>query len=191
VKNRYEPQIRALEKKQAEAVELDSNLGTHVKDAADVLRNLAKYYEKGGLKARQQIIGSIYPKKLVFEKNLFRTIELNEVVELICRRGKGSRRDEKEKTPEIGDQSYQVPRIGLAPLILILPRGSYSKPCPAFGGADVFFRSLSRASSRRSQKKTPLQLRWKGVCAQNRISSADPNTSARVLLKALPRLWRC
>ncbi len=52
VQNRYEPQIRELEKKRTEAVELDANLGMHVKDAADVLRNLAKYYEKGGLKAK-------------------------------------------------------------------------------------------------------------------------------------------
>ena len=53
---------------------------------------------------------------------------------------------------------------------LVLPKAF---PTPS-AWAVVFPCSLLKASFQRSQRKTPLQLRWKGVCAQDWIRTSTP-----------------
>jgi hypothetical protein len=57
---------------------------------------------------------------------------------------------------------------------LVLPKAF---PTPS-AWAVVFPCSLLKASFQRSQRKTPLQLRWKGVCAQDWIRTSTPRGAA-------------
>ncbi|MFM9911168.1 MAG: hypothetical protein ACKVOW_17645 [Chitinophagaceae bacterium] len=50
---------------------------------------LDKIYEKADNKMKREIIGSIYPEKLVFDGFRYRTTRLNEAVELIYNLDKG------------------------------------------------------------------------------------------------------
>jgi len=61
------------------------------------------------------LIGSIFPKKLVFEKKSVRTVELNPAVELIFSNIKGSRGPKKEKHTEFGVLSRRVESEGFEP----------------------------------------------------------------------------
>lgn len=57
---------------------------------------------------------------------------------------------------------------------LVLPKAF---PTPS-AWAVVFPCSLLKASFQRSQRKTPLQLRWKGVCARDRNRTDTPLRAA-------------
>lgn len=61
-----------------------------------LLRGLDKFYEEGDLEVKQLIISSIFPEKLVYEENQYRTNRINEVVSRICLNG--NQLDENKKT---------------------------------------------------------------------------------------------
>ncbi|TDW97146.1 recombinase family protein [Dinghuibacter silviterrae] len=112
IKSQYEPEIAQLERKRQDIEQMDANLLEYVKGTADLLRNLLRYYNNATLPVKQKLIGSIYPKKLIYEKNEFRTTEVNEVIAAIRRLGAAEEKREKEKAPETGGQSEEVIRIG-------------------------------------------------------------------------------
>ena len=115
IKNRYEPEIKKLESKLIQIRQQDTNLFEYVTDATELLENLPKYYAGAALAIKQQIIGSIYPEKLVFENYGYRTTNVNEAVTLICMTGKGSKGTKKGMASKIGSQSYRVTPQGLEP----------------------------------------------------------------------------
>ena len=63
---------------------------------------------------------------------------------------------------------------GLLSVIQNVLRGGYKRPSLAEGEEGVLICSLMNASVQRSQIKTPFQLRWKGVCAQDWIRTSTP-----------------
>ena len=65
-----------------------------------VVLNLDIAYEKADIQLKQQIIGSIFPEKLIFDGFNYRTTRLNEAVELIFNLDKGFKgikREQNEK----------------------------------------------------------------------------------------------
>ncbi len=115
VKNRYAKLIEGLEKKLREIKEVDANLYDMVEFSADLFRNLPKFFTKADLKAKQQIIGSIFPERLIFEEKRYRTIRENEVVKLMCKPGKSSGTKVIKITPKNGGNSSVVPGTGFEP----------------------------------------------------------------------------
>lgn len=115
MKGRYEPAIEQLERKKRELSQIGSNLMDYVKGAADLLRNLPRYYQSSSLPVKQKIIGSIYTGKLIFEKNEYRTTELNEVVDVIRKLGAGSGGAKKRLASDYGSQSDWVTPSGFKP----------------------------------------------------------------------------
>ena len=75
--------------------QLESNPVTHnnsstlLKKAIKTLTQIDSLYQNGTVEEKRQIIGSIFPEKLVFDGNSFRTARLNEVVRLIFKLGTG------------------------------------------------------------------------------------------------------
>lgn len=69
--------------------------------------------EKGDNKIKREIIGSIYPEKIVFDGDNFRTARFNEVVQLIYTLGNGFSEKEKGQTEENFDLSRSVPGTGI------------------------------------------------------------------------------
>jgi site-specific DNA recombinase len=115
IKNEQEEEIAKLERKLVELETTDSDLGDQIRFCCDFLENLPKYYQEADLKAKQQILGSILAEKLVFEENSYRTIKFREIVSLICRHSKPSRRDRKQESFEKSKLSNVVPKTGIEP----------------------------------------------------------------------------
>jgi hypothetical protein len=61
------------------------------------------------------LIGSIFPNKMVYEKNSVRTVELNPAVELIFSNVKRSRGRKKRKHTDFGVLSHRVEPEGFEP----------------------------------------------------------------------------
>ncbi len=115
IKNRYEPTIQKLVNKQLSLTQLDENLSDYLMPVVDLLRNLPEYYQNASLNTKQQLIGSIYPEKLIFENKAYRTTALNEVIALICRTGKGSDGHKKGQASICGNLSREVIPLGFKP----------------------------------------------------------------------------
>jgi site-specific DNA recombinase len=115
VKNRYTNLIEGLERKQRDIKDIDANLYEMVDFSAKLLSNLPKHFTGVDLKGKQQIIGSIFPERLVFQENKYRTIRENEVVKLMCYPSKPSSKKDKKITPDNGGNSTVVPRTGFEP----------------------------------------------------------------------------
>jgi hypothetical protein len=75
------------------------------------LKNCTYHY--GDLKTKRKIIGSIFPEKLVFNGNNYRTARVNEAVELIYNVGQGFSENKNGQSEVNFDLSTQVNRIGL------------------------------------------------------------------------------
>ncbi len=80
-----------LDKANDELIRKKANLSTghenfkeHLKYGATILRNIDLFYQNASLSEKQLIIGSVFPEKLIFEKNKFRTNRMNEAVVLMC-----------------------------------------------------------------------------------------------------------
>jgi site-specific DNA recombinase len=100
-----------------EVVDMDKKLD-HLFRTLSGLENL---YKQGDIAQRRRLIGSIFPDKLVYEKNSVRTVELNLAVKLIFSNIKGSKRRKKEKHTDFGVLSHKVEKMGLEPTTSWLP----------------------------------------------------------------------
>ncbi len=84
IKAECERTINLLEAKLATVAPQEDNIDLLLEKA---LYNLAKIdvdFEQGDIQTKRLIIGSIFPEKLQFEENTFRTAKVNEAVTLIC-----------------------------------------------------------------------------------------------------------
>ena len=115
IKNRFEKTVIELEKKKREISSLDFNLSEYMASSLEIVENLPKYYISADLKAKQQLIGSVCPEKLIFENKSYRTKRVNEVLALICSADKGFNGSKKKLAPIFGSQSNQVPETGFEP----------------------------------------------------------------------------
>jgi site-specific DNA recombinase len=79
-----------------------------VEDSLDIVQNLDKYYISKGTESKQRIVGSIFPEKLVFENNEYRTPRINKGVLLLCRGSRAFEGNKKRKHPKNGMLSCQV-----------------------------------------------------------------------------------
>lgn len=115
IKNRFEKVITELNNKKRELSSLDFNLSEYLTASLEIVENLPKYFARADLKAKQQLIGSICPEKLIFENNSYRTARVNEVLAMICTADKGCSSSKKKLAPVFGSQSNQVPKTGFEP----------------------------------------------------------------------------
>jgi hypothetical protein len=88
---------------------------TQILFSVNFLAKLSVYYDTADLIGKQQIIGSIFLEKMVFENNSFRTTKVNEVVELICRTSKHFKGNTTKESFENPKLSNVVPGTGIEP----------------------------------------------------------------------------
>ena len=65
---------------------------------------------------RQKLIGLIFPEKMVFENNQFRTKTINKAVELICRKIKGIGGNKNGLALNLENQPGMVVPTGIEPV---------------------------------------------------------------------------
>jgi site-specific DNA recombinase len=80
-----------------------------------LLKNIDNIYKQANTEGKQSIIGSLFPEKLIFENNQYRTPRLNSVVSLICNGNGHSKGCKKRKYAIVSVPSWGVisPRIEL------------------------------------------------------------------------------
>jgi DNA invertase Pin-like site-specific DNA recombinase len=109
IKARYEPMIRNLEAQLEVASEANAELEHYLKFGTYFFKNLDRLYFEGDLAVKQQIIGSIFPEKIIFENYKPRTTRVNSVVSLICRPVGASSDSKNRKIRKNADLSVKAP----------------------------------------------------------------------------------
>ncbi len=94
---------------------LPDQLSNYLSYGLSFIGNLSSYYGNADLNTKKKIIGSIFPEKIYFEENSYRTTKINSVIELICNADAGFR---NRKRSENSDQSTVAPSVGLEPTTL-------------------------------------------------------------------------
>ncbi len=115
IKSEYEKKTAALESRLLELSNTNQSITSVLEKALNALCSLDKLYEQANNQQKREIIGSIYPEKLVFDGFHYRTARLNEAVELIYSIDKGFGEKENGQTESIVDLSTSVPRTGFEP----------------------------------------------------------------------------
>ncbi len=117
IKSECEQKIQVLEAKFAEIPAKTESIESLLDKAFDRVCNIETLYVKATLEEKRKIIGSMYPEKLVFRENSYRTSRLNEAVKLIYTLGK----DLSETKNRKGDKKFRlsggVPRTGIEPAL--------------------------------------------------------------------------
>ncbi len=114
-KDQYQPIIDKFIRKQVEVASMDSSCKLYGEFGFSVLKNLGKHYDNLDLEGKQQLVGLIFPEKLIFEKNQFRTKHLRKAVELICRKIKGFGGEKSGLAIKFDGQSTMVTPRGFEP----------------------------------------------------------------------------
>jgi hypothetical protein len=116
-KENLQPKIEKLSRRLGEFTSIDGDFKNFVEDGFGLLRNLSETYSNAELSQKQQIIGSIFPEKLVFENNQYRTPKLlRAFARILC--VNGVYKGHKKRTEAIFlPQSTKVAPLGLASLI--------------------------------------------------------------------------
>ena len=113
LKAECQPKINVLGGKLSGFAETEKNVDNILRTALQNMISLDKSYLAGSTKKKREIIGSIFPEKLCFDKNNSRTARINEAVRLIYTLDKCfseiKKPDSSRKLPEPGE----VTLIGL------------------------------------------------------------------------------
>ena len=68
-----------------------------------------QFYREGTLSVKQQLVGSMFPEKLIFENKAYRTIKENPVIPLTCRPRNGFKGLKNKKTGKNTGLSARAP----------------------------------------------------------------------------------
>lgn len=104
IKAQHQTTISQINKNRWELKDTEQNIDVYVDFTIDLFRNLSDLFRTSDLAGQQQVLSLLYPEKLIFENNAFRTPKMNEALALISSTDKGF---EKEKTGLKEDFSYQ------------------------------------------------------------------------------------
>lgn len=109
VKDTCDQEIARLE---ARIAEITSQVPVHLPEnmdkAVQVLQQLDVLYEKSPVDVKREIIGSIFPEKLIFDGHTYRTARVNEAVQLIFNLGAAFSQKDTGHPEEISAMSREV-----------------------------------------------------------------------------------
>jgi site-specific DNA recombinase len=123
IKKEKEELINELENKLIKASQSTVTIKTDLDQAIDALSRIDKLYKDGDVRKKREIVGSIYPEKLIFDGTEYRTARLNEVVQLIYTLDKGFNKKRNGQTDQNFDLSTLVPQTGIEPVPALLQTG--------------------------------------------------------------------
>ena len=81
IKKELKSQIEKLEEElnQSEEKREIANIQEIINKAIEAITNIAKLYTSSGIRTKREIIGSIFPEKLEFDGEHYRTVRMNTV----------------------------------------------------------------------------------------------------------------
>ncbi len=119
IKTEAEEQLLKLEARLIDATNQRQNsidVESMVEKALSTLSNLDETYQKADVNQKREIIGSIYPEKLVFSENNYRTGKINEVAALIYHINSTLPSKKTGTSDENSSKFRLVPKMGLEPI---------------------------------------------------------------------------
>jgi site-specific DNA recombinase len=108
IKTEYESVIDELIREKMKMGLIDDEYEKYLSFSSYLLKNLDRGYEQADIKDKQKIISVIFPEKLIFESNGFRTKRVRKVLERICAPVKGMRQNKSGLTLKFVCQSTEV-----------------------------------------------------------------------------------
>jgi site-specific DNA recombinase len=115
IKTRYEGENAALQRQLFASDKTDSNFQAYVEYGAALVRGIGRYYSDAKLHVKQKVIGSFFPKPLVYENGAVRTNELNEGAEILSANSEAFRGNKNGLKANFCFQPTQAPPPGLEP----------------------------------------------------------------------------
>ena len=115
MKQRYEKERTQLQLELADLKSTNSDFKKHLDSAIDFLLNVENFYLKASWEIKKKILGSIFPKKLIFDGQKTRTNGLNEALALILLDIKHIQGGEKKSLVISHQRSEMVVPLGLEP----------------------------------------------------------------------------
>ena len=97
---------------------LEKDIDKYLKQGISFLHGIDKLYKSSPANIKKKIVGSIFPEKLVFLKNKYRTASMNNLIAIILSKHKGFRNLEIKKPRQFGEVSKKAPPLGLEPRTL-------------------------------------------------------------------------
>ncbi len=115
MKIEIEEQIESLTRQQVQFKTNEVNSEEQIDFCVALLSNIDYCYDAADIETKQQIIGSVFPEKLIFENKKYRTAKIEDAVELLCLTGKDWGVGKKNKHPIYEVLTVDVPSAGLEP----------------------------------------------------------------------------
>jgi site-specific DNA recombinase len=116
MKFEIETELDKLNREEAQFRQGIENYDDKIDDCLDLLLNLDKYYVSKNTEIKQKILGSVFPEKLIFQNNEYRTTKTNDVVALICPTDKGFGKKKGGKKTDFSVSSLRVVPTGIEPV---------------------------------------------------------------------------
>lgn len=113
IKTRYTAQINEINKQIRVLGSNNTEVKKFINSSLNLLENLPKAFENVGVKLKQKIVGSIFPKLVKYDGKKCRTPKMNPVFTMFSSIDKGFSSDEKENPSDDGGVSLSAERKGL------------------------------------------------------------------------------
>src|SRR5438105_5342597 len=120
IKSECENKISILEAKLASLSDAHENIEAILDKAVNTLSHLDTLYENASSVKKREIIGSIFPEKLIFDGFNYRTARLNEAVRLIYSLDAAFEGNKNGTSENFSNLSHQVIRTGFEPVAYCL-----------------------------------------------------------------------
>jgi site-specific DNA recombinase len=118
IKDECKKNIETLEEELSSLMSEQKNLNIkrNLEDALHMLSKLSSVYKEGDIETRRQIIGSIYPEKLLFDGSTYRTPRINVIAQsvLLINNALGDKKNRTNKS--LSYLSGLVARTGVEPV---------------------------------------------------------------------------
>ena len=95
---------------------MDSNYKKYMDEGFGLMKQFATEYNRADLQTKQQIIGSVFPEKLIYENKQYRTENMMSVVMKICCKINAFGAKKSGTEDKLISQSHEVIPIGFEPM---------------------------------------------------------------------------
>ena len=116
MKSSEEQKIAELNRQKNLLISVDEDCTKYIETSCNLIKNMDVAYHRADLELKHLIIGSIFPGKLIFEENEYRTNRLNEVVSLLCLGDNELQENKKGNSNKKFEVSRSVAPTGIEPV---------------------------------------------------------------------------
>lgn len=118
IKSRYETSVYELEKRLRNISQEGNELDDYIRYGRMFFRTMDRFYQEGTLSVKQQLVGSMFPEKLIIKNKTYRIINENPLIPVTCRPIKVSKGSKNKKPAKMPVFFTKAPPVGLEPTTL-------------------------------------------------------------------------